>query len=309
MKYLDKDGLLYLWGKIKAKIPTKTSDLTNDSGYLTSHLTAGRSINITNNAINNTGVTDVSVSPNEAGNGTVAVTKGTATGTQTSYIKVKGISNGAYKDIDNTISAGSSSTNLPTSSAVASFVEGKGYIANETDPVFSASASAGITSSDIDNWDGKQDALVSGTNIKTINSQSIVGSGNVDFYGKELPIGTEVDYIGTTVPSGWQQVDDYSTDEINTGKLWIDGKPIYRKVVDFGTLPNATSKNFTHNISVDTVIKCYGVVYRASPYARWTIPTDNIYVYCNLENIIIQTTINRTDCTAKVILEYTKTTD
>ena len=49
----------------------------------------------------------------------------------------------------------------------------------ETDPVFSASASAGISSSDITSWNGKQDALVSGTNIKTINNTSILGSGNI----------------------------------------------------------------------------------------------------------------------------------
>jgi len=39
-KYLDNDGVLYLWGKIKAlvsgAVPTKTSDLTNDSGFITS---------------------------------------------------------------------------------------------------------------------------------------------------------------------------------------------------------------------------------------------------------------------------------
>ena len=29
--YLDKTGLTYFWNKIKAKIPTKTSQLTNDS--------------------------------------------------------------------------------------------------------------------------------------------------------------------------------------------------------------------------------------------------------------------------------------
>lgn len=37
-KYLDLSGLSYLWEKIKAKIsallPTKTSDLTNDSGFV-----------------------------------------------------------------------------------------------------------------------------------------------------------------------------------------------------------------------------------------------------------------------------------
>ena len=39
-KYLDNDGVLYLWNKVKAlvtgAVPTKTSDLTNDSGFITS---------------------------------------------------------------------------------------------------------------------------------------------------------------------------------------------------------------------------------------------------------------------------------
>lgn len=39
-KYLDNNGLLYLWQKVKdhvtSKMPTKTSQLTNDSGYITS---------------------------------------------------------------------------------------------------------------------------------------------------------------------------------------------------------------------------------------------------------------------------------
>lgn len=38
-KYLDNDGVLYLWNKVKAwvsgAVPTKTSDLTNDSGFIT----------------------------------------------------------------------------------------------------------------------------------------------------------------------------------------------------------------------------------------------------------------------------------
>lgn len=35
-QFLDKTGLNYFWAKIKALIPTKTSQLTNDSGYITS---------------------------------------------------------------------------------------------------------------------------------------------------------------------------------------------------------------------------------------------------------------------------------
>ena len=37
----------------------------------------------------------------------------------------------------------------------------------------------------------------------------------------------------------------YSTNEVKTGGKWIDGKPIYRKVVDFGALPNASEKTVT----------------------------------------------------------------
>lgn len=36
-KYIDGNGLLYLWGKIKGAMPKKTSDLTNDSGFITSN--------------------------------------------------------------------------------------------------------------------------------------------------------------------------------------------------------------------------------------------------------------------------------
>lgn len=37
-----------------------------------------------------------------------------------------------------------------------------------------------VTTSDKTTWSGKQDALVSGTNIKTINGTSILGSGNLE---------------------------------------------------------------------------------------------------------------------------------
>ena len=36
-----------------------------------------------------------------------------------------------------------------------------------------------VTSSDKTTWNGKQDALVSGTNIKTVNNTSLLGSGNI----------------------------------------------------------------------------------------------------------------------------------
>ena len=51
-----------------------------------------------------------------------------------------------------------------------------------------------VTSSDKTTWSGKQDALVSGTNIKTINNTSILGSGNIDIQG-----GNNVTVSGSTL--------------------------------------------------------------------------------------------------------------
>jgi hypothetical protein len=81
------------------------------------------------------GVTDVAASPSAAGNGTIAVTKGTASGTSTSYVSVKGLNDAAYKPVVTTIDT---SASLPTSNAVKTFVEGKGYVTTNTTYTLSA---------------------------------------------------------------------------------------------------------------------------------------------------------------------------
>lgn len=47
-----------------------------------------------------------------------------------------------------------------------------------------------VTSSDKTTWNGKQDALVSGTNIKTINGTSILGSGDLQVQSQPTVSGT-----------------------------------------------------------------------------------------------------------------------
>lgn len=51
-----------------------------------------------------------------------------------------------------------------------------------------------VTSSDKSTWSGKQDALVSGTNIKTVGGNSLLGSGDIAF-----PTGLTVEVTGTTL--------------------------------------------------------------------------------------------------------------
>lgn len=44
-----------------------------------------------------------------------------------------------------------------------------------------------------------------------------------------MPVGSQVEFTGSTIPTGWEEVNDYSTTEMDTGKKWTDGKTIYRK--------------------------------------------------------------------------------
>ena len=96
----------------------------------------------------------------------------------------------------------------------------------------------------------------------------------------------------------------YSTTEQVVGK-WINNKPLYRKVVDFGQLPNATTKIVAHNINnLDFVVNAWAVAKRADTYE------NSIGLYLSQNNISIQTGIDRSNTNITyVVIEYTKTTD
>lgn len=85
-----------------------------------------------------------------------------------------------------------------------------------------------------------------------------------------LPVGTKVDYDGTDVPNGWEEVTDpsvYSTEEKIIG-TWIDGKPIYSKTIE-GTILKIDENVIIGTIpNIDTVIRKYGQSLAGGQY--WT---------------------------------------
>lgn len=106
---------------------------------------------------------------------------------------------------------------------------------------------------------------------------------------------------------------NYSTTEQVVG-TWIDSKPLYRKVVDFGTLPSNGSKGVAHNISnLKRIVKLEGFAGSSMNKGGITLPhaTNNpIALYANDAEVVAVTNSDATGYTMTyVFVYYTKTTD
>ena len=109
----------------------------------------------------------------------------------------------------------------------------------------------------------------------------------------------------------------YSTEEVNTGKKWINGKPIYRKVIHNVTLPNNTVISIQDVYeNADTIISLGGTAFNGSitmslPHIDFSANTTymvSIYAV-NKSYININSNSNTSAYKADIITEYTKTTD
>lgn len=109
--------------------------------------------------------------------------------------------------------------------------------------------------------------------------------------------------------------DIYSTDEIVIGK-WINGKPIYRKVIATGNLTNNSAKNIPHGIdNVEQITQVTGFVNYNTTVLP--LPYNNsfgnisygIAIHATTSLITIYSYSDFSTSTGYIILEYTKTTD
>jgi len=108
----------------------------------------------------------------------------------------------------------------------------------------------------------------------------------------------------------------YSTTEINTGRTWIDGKSIYRKVIDFGAMPNAALKVVAHGITTpDVIVNMYGTARNTTTNDKRVLPHVNISgagssIQMIADNTNISIHSGTTDRTALnecyITMEYTK---
>lgn len=105
-------------------------------------------------------------------------------------------------------------------------------------------------------------------------------------------------------------MDKYSTDEVKTNKVWINNKPIYRKVFE-GQLGTA----ITHNIINANFINIYGFYIGSSgnvfplPSIRPNYPQYSCGIYVNNTQISFDVGGSLSNLNCYIVLEYTKTTD
>lgn len=108
----------------------------------------------------------------------------------------------------------------------------------------------------------------------------------------------------------------YSQNEIDTGKIWIDGKKIYRKVINCGVLPNNSLKIIPTNIT--NIEEIINLIVTASSKRNdltlslpfYNINGDIITVYKQNNDIVIGSNLDVSYYERSfAILEYTKTTN
>lgn len=94
-------------------------------------------------------------------------------------------------------------------------------------------------------------------------------------------------------------------------------RQVFRKVIDFGALPNTATKTVAHNIDIDstfTFTRIYGTAtdpvglqYRPIPFSSTIVIANNIELSVTATNVLITTGINRSAFTrCFVVLEYIK---
>ena len=105
--------------------------------------------------------------------------------------------------------------------------------------------------------------------------------------------------------------DIYSTTETKTNKIWIDGRPIYRKVIT----GNLSQAQWNHGITFDTIVSIEGVFINTNsgntfniPSTRPDFPDYQVGVFVNNTFITLERAVGaqRADMSFYVVLEYVK---
>lgn len=102
--------------------------------------------------------------------------------------------------------------------------------------------------------------------------------------------------------------DIYSTTETKTNKVWIDGKPIYRKVVS-GTVANIdTWEDYADlsSINIKSLINLYGAIGLDDGLTQINVPNEMFMTHYYPSTKILRAYSKWHNRTITLVLEYTK---
>lgn len=162
--------------------------------------------------------------------------------------------------------------------------------------------------------------ISTGATINFLDDEAIPDDilGNTDISG--IGDGTltgaisDVDERVSEVNNALSGISDYSLSEKVIGK-WVDGSTLYEKTINFGQLPNTTTKNVAHGIvNLKRIIYANGMAYRSTDGLNTPVPspqasaTNQLLLGVNSTNVSITTYVDRSmygEC--YITLQYTKT--
>lgn len=203
---------------------------------------------------------------------------------------------------------------------------------------------AAITARDIVNGQLLYNTETGETALDDNGSRIVTGSGNVVSIGETEPTNPAtklwvqpskmVSYAASYVVNNMSGSDIDKSPSVNAVKNYVDkniysttetvvgtwlGKPLYRKVIEISSLPNNADTSYETGITNGELARFEGFALLNSsdtnmkplPYISPFESYGNIYLGVDTDAaaIKIKTGSNRTSGTAKVIVEYTKTTD
>lgn len=191
-------------------LPTKLSELTNDTGYITGYTETDPIFNasvaktITSSDITNwNNKSTFSGSYNDLTDKPTIPTKVSELTNDSGYTTNTGTITKVQANGTDVASSGTANIPAATTSSY-----GVTTLSNSTSSVSTTVAATSKAVSDTYMYaSGKQDSLISGTNIKTINGNSLLGSGDLKMGGDTLPIGSIVPYSGSTIPTNYLLAD------------------------------------------------------------------------------------------------------
>lgn len=106
----------------------------------------------------------------------------------------------------------------------------------------------------------------------------------------------------------------YSTDEQVIG-TWLDGSTLYRKTINFGALPNNTTKYVDPGITNMRVVHMYGTAVDSNNvtvpliYSSPAALSNGMTLGMNANGLYITTGADRRTWTSYITLEYIKTSE